>query len=309
MVDYSLKVESLDEESPGELSFGDGMGINPFPGLRPFSLDECHLFFGREGQVDEILLKLSQNRSITVMGYSGSGKSSLMYCGLVPVLYGGFMTHTSPHWQIVTTRPGNSPIANLTNAITDQLIKDNQIEEKDKTIYRSIIGSVLRSGPDGLVEVSKFLQTKAGENVFISIDQFEELFRYKDNKNDEFANEATAYVNLVLTAVNQRNIPVYIAINMRSDFIGDCAAFPGLTQMINTSNYLVPQMTREQKRMAIEGPIAVGGGRISQRLVKRLLSDIGDNQDQLPILQHALMRTWDHWINNREESEPMDIRH
>ena len=87
------------------------------------------------------------------------------------------------------------------------------------------------------------------------------------------------------------------------------ATFPGLTQMINTSNYLVPQMTREQKRMAIEGPVAVGGGRISQRLVKRLLSDIGDNQDQLPILQHALMRTWDYWTTNREPGEPLDIRH
>ncbi len=309
MVDYSVKVESLDEDSPREEFLGEGLGINPFPGLRPFTLDECHLFFGREGQVDEILVKLSQNRSITVMGYSGSGKSSLMYCGLVPVLYGGFMTQTSPYWQVVTTRPGNSPIANLTNAITDQLIKDDQIEEKDKSIYRSIIGSVLRSGPDGLIEVAKFLQKKAGENVFISIDQFEELFRYKDSKSDDFANEAMAYVNLVLAAVNQKRVPIYVAINMRSDFIGDCAAFPGLTQMINTSNYLVPQMTREQKRMAIKGPVAVGGGRISQRLVKRLLSDIGDNQDQLPIMQHALMRTWDYWMANREEGEPMDIRH
>ncbi len=56
--------------------------------------------------------------------------------------------------------------------------------------------------------------------------------------------------------------------------------FAGLTQMINESNYLVPQMTRDQKRMAIEGPIAVGGGRISNRLLKRLLADLGDNQDQ-----------------------------
>ena len=79
--------------------------------------------------------------------------------------------------------------------------------------------------------------------------------------------------------------------------------------MINKSNYLVPQMTREQKKMAIEGPVAVGGGKISQRLVKRLLSDIGENQDQLPILQHALLRTWDYWKSNREAGEPMDIRH
>ena len=68
-------------------------------------------------------------------------------------------------------------------------------------------------------------------------------------------------------------------------------------------------MTREQRKMAIEGPIAVAGGRVSQRLVKRLLSDMGNNQDQLPILQHALMRSWDHWIENHESGEPIDIRH
>jgi hypothetical protein len=56
---------------------------NPFPGLRPFSIDDSHLFFGREGQIDEILSKLARNRFVTVMGYSGSGKSSLMSCGLV----------------------------------------------------------------------------------------------------------------------------------------------------------------------------------------------------------------------------------
>ena len=58
-------------------------GENPFPGLRPFSIDDSHLFFGREGQIDDILVKISKNRFVTVMGYSGSGKSSLMFCGLV----------------------------------------------------------------------------------------------------------------------------------------------------------------------------------------------------------------------------------
>src|SRR5436190_7193240 len=68
-------------------------------------------------------------------------------------------------------------------------------------------------------------------------------------------------------------------------------------------------MTQEQKKLAIEGPVSVAGGIITSRLTKKLLSDIGDNQDQLPILQHALMRTWDYWVANREPGEPMDIRH
>jgi ABC-type transport system involved in cytochrome bd biosynthesis fused ATPase/permease subunit len=113
MLNYSVQSgtsgDSLIEEKIDESI----LGFNPFPGLRPFSIEDAHLFFGREGQVDEILLKLNKSRSVTVIGYSGSGKSSLMYCGLIPVLYGGFMTETGPHWKVIVTRPGNSPIENL----------------------------------------------------------------------------------------------------------------------------------------------------------------------------------------------------
>ena len=68
----------------------DGMptltGIeNPFPGLRPFKIEESHLFFGREGQSDEVLLKLSKSRFVGVIGPSGSGKSSFIYCGVLPI--------------------------------------------------------------------------------------------------------------------------------------------------------------------------------------------------------------------------------
>ncbi|MFM7854442.1 MAG: High-affnity carbon uptake protein Hat/HatR, partial [Flammeovirgaceae bacterium] len=106
-----------------------------------------------------------------------------------------------------------------------------------------------------------------------------------------------------------QTVPAYVAINMRADFVGNCASFPGLTELINDSTYLIPRLSREQKRKVIEGPVAVGGGKIAPRLVKRLLSDIGDNQDQLPMLQHILMRTWDYWVTNREPNEPMDLRH
>lgn len=292
-----------------QTSFAPGT-TNPFPGLRPFTVDECHLFFGREGQVDDILLKLSQNRFVCVMGYSGSGKSSLMYCGLVPVLYGGFVTHSGPNWHIIVTRPGTSPIQNLAESVVDYLVAQNRIASADRAIHKAIILSVLRSGSHGLVEVARYLQKQHDENVFLMIDQFEELFRLHEEIVEEDAiNESQQYVNLVLTAVEQRDVPIYSAITMRSDFIASCSVFPHLTDEINKSNYLVPQMSREQRKMVIEGPVAVGGGKISQRLVKRLLTDMGKNQDQLPILQHALMRTWDYWLENREEGEPMDLRH
>lgn len=308
MLNYSVQPgELLDEGQQHEEGLVPN-GPNPFPGLRPFSIDESHLFFGREGQVDEILEKLARNRSVTVMGYSGSGKSSLMYCGLVPVLYGGFMTDTSPNWLIVTSRPGGSPVNNLTDAILNQLEANGRLLPEDRQIQHAIIKSVLMSGPEGLIEVARYLQRAEGENIFFLIDQFEELLRYREESEDA-ANESYHFVNLILNAVHQREIPVYISLSMRSDFIGECSVYTGLTNVINESNYLVPQMGREQKRLAIEGPVAVGGGKITSRLVKKLLSDIGDHQDQLPIMQHALMRTWEYWIANREPGEAMDIRH
>src|SRR5690606_38595763 len=126
---------------------------------------------------------------VTVMGYSGSGKSSLMYCGLIPVLYGGFMTHTGPNWNAVLSRPGASPINNLAESIVDNLIEQNRITEEDREIQNAIINSVLRSGPRGLVEVSRYLQSESDENIFFLIDQFEELLRFRERTGDPNARD------------------------------------------------------------------------------------------------------------------------
>ncbi len=308
MLDYDIHTD-------GELSplrkehMGEGELINPFPGLRPFSMDESHLFFGREGHTDELLLKLAKNRFVAVMGFSGSGKSSLLYCGLVPVLYGGFVVDRGADWKIISVRPGTEPLENLAEGIISCEKGYSEYTEKEVRIKKSIATSILRAGPNGISELTKFVLDGPDQNFFILIDQFEELFRYKDNKDRNIQETTTVYVDLLLQAIKQQEVPVYIAITMRSDYIGECAQFSGLTQIINDSNYLVPQMTRKQKRIAIEGPIAVGGGRISRRLVKKLLTDIGDNQDQLPVMQHAMMRTWNYWLQYREKGEPIDIRH
>jgi tetratricopeptide (TPR) repeat protein len=94
---------------------------------------------------------------------------------------------------------------------------------------------------------------------------------------------------------------------MRSDFIGDCMEYPGLPDAINESHYLVPRMTRDALRTVITGPIAVAGGEIAPRLVVRLLNDLGDNQDELPLLQHVLMRMWEHWQRRSAPGQPIDF--
>jgi len=279
--------------------------FNPFPGLRPFTTDESHLFFGREGQSQEVLKFLAQNKFVALLGTSGSGKSSLMYCGVIPILQGGFITRAGADWKVVTCRPGQNPIRNLANALTPHFSN----ADKSSNLQNDYLNTILSASSLGLIEVLKNIPRDNSENILLLVDQFEELFRFRRIKNSvEAFNEVIAYIKLLLEVLHQDKLPVYIVITMRSDFIGECAQFQELTKLINDSHYLIPQMTRDDFRDAIEGPIAVGGGKITPFLVQQLLNDIGDNPDQLPILQHALMRTWNAWINTGHTVEPIDIK-
>ena len=91
--------------------------INPFPGLRPFREDEEHLFFGRENQVDAMVDKLADTRFLAVVGTSGSGKSSLVNCGLRPALRQGLMARAGTAWRMAQFRPGSDPIGAMARAL------------------------------------------------------------------------------------------------------------------------------------------------------------------------------------------------
>ena len=65
---------------------------NPYPGLRPFEASDAEYFFGRDRQVDDLLVGLRDHRFVAVLGMSGSGKSSLVRAGLIPALKAGHLT-------------------------------------------------------------------------------------------------------------------------------------------------------------------------------------------------------------------------
>ncbi len=260
---------------------------NPFPGLRPFDESEQHLFFGRESQIDAMVDKLAANRFLAVVGASGSGKSSLVNCGLRPALRTGLMAKAGTAWRMAQCRPGSDPVAALSTALAADGVLFTNYQDAGMSLCE-IVDTTLRMGKLGLVDIMEQAQLPKGSNLLLVIDQFEELFRYRhldehsENKSAEIGQQATAFVNLLLTAVEQSELPIYVVITMRSDFLGDCAQFPGLAEAINSGQYLVPRMTREQRRAAIAGPIGVGGAKIYPVLLTRLVNDVGTNPDHFP---------------------------
>jgi WD40 repeat protein len=249
---------------------------NPFVGLRPFERDEAMLFFGRDEQTLELLERLHEKRFLAVVGSSGCGKSSLVRAGLLSKLQAS--TAMSDRWQVVTLKPGSRPFTELAAALGVPAFAE----------------ALRTGGLTPLLDAITPFFAQGGTSLLLLVDQFEELFRFGLHNGDEARREEAAeFVALLLGLARQTTFPVYVVITLRSDFLGDCDAFRGLPEALNESQYLVPRLPRGKRQEAIEGPVRLYGRRIAPRLVDRLLNDGGAAPDQLPVLQHALLRVWD----------------
>ena len=252
-----------------------------YPGLRPFDAEDALLFFGRDQETDELLRRLDDTRFLGVVGLSGSGKSSLVRAGLLPALRRGHLAGAGSQWRVSVTRPGSDPLSALARVLDETL---------GKRVDRL---STLRSGSLGLLDATRHGRSE-DENLVLVVDQFEEIFRFQDTYRQR-AGEAAEFVDLLLAATQEYEAAwrIYVVITLRSDYLGECARFRRLPEALNESQYLVPRMRRDELREAIIGPTALGGVELNRDLLEELLDKTGDDPDQLPVLQHLLMRMWE----------------
>jgi hypothetical protein len=134
------------------------------------------------------------------------------------------------------------------------------------------------------------------------VDQFEEIFPFRDRKlRDGVGSEADLFVSYLLRAAQDQAGRIYVILTMRSDYLGECAKFPGLPEALNDGQYLVPRLTRQQLQEAIEGPATAAGVEVHPVLVQDLLNQCDEEPDNLPLLQHLLRRIFEEWEHEGEK--------
>lgn len=228
----------------------------PYPGMVPFSEDDSSRFFGRDDEIKEILQRLRLHPFLAVIGPSGSGKSSLVFAGLIPKLpesglFGG-------KWLIHQMRPGKTPLTNLKTSLGIDL-----------------------SNP-GLA-VTENLPQPSSQRLLLVIDQFEEVFTIAKE-------EAIPFQETLLSLIKIPNC--YVVVTVRADFYPELMS-SAMWEQIQAHRLEVVPLKEAGLRQAIVKPSDIVNVFVETALVERLIVDAAGEPGFLPLIQETLVLLWE----------------
>ena len=273
--------------TPAKVSEPDFEPRNPYKGLRAFNSDDASDFFGRDTLINALATALEGAlaedakgqhcaRLLTVIGPSGSGKSSVVMAGLLPRLQQGKLPGSEQWIYLDPIVPGTRPIEALTLALSEHL--------PDKSL-KAIREDLEDDSARGLHLLATKLAKRAGTKVVLLVDQFEELFTQTPSEN-----ERRHFLELLVTASTEPHSPVIVLLTLRADFYDRPMRYPQLHQLMQAHQTYVLPMTIHDLREVIEKPTALPDVQMTFEgdLVGDLLFEVQSQVGALPLLQFTL---------------------
>ncbi|KAA3656289.1 MAG: hypothetical protein DWQ04_31550 [Chloroflexi bacterium] len=255
----------------------------PFLGLDAFRVDNKKYFFGRHRLVEQLIQHLQDNRLLAVVGPSGSGKSSVVLAGLLPVLQNDGIDGSQTWDYLQPFVPGSRPLLNLARAIRP---KGSRYDWASRQV------KLFLNDPTQLATLLS--ERESSEPVVVVIDQFEELFTLCQNEN-----ESEAFVQNLMQVVRNENGRNFIILTMRTDFEANIARFPTFQPLFESALISIMPLSASELRDAIERPAEIVGLKFEEGVVDALLKDILGEPAALPLLQFTLLKLWEKRQRNR----------
>ena len=260
----------------------------PYRGLFHFSPEDAEFFFGREVFVRELLQIVQTRAFVPILGASGSGKSSVVFAGLVPRL------QQAGHWQFTYFRPGSDPSHDPFQALAGALVPLYRPEQDatDQIVQIRKLATCLRNGEVLLADViGRIQQNHRNHRVLLIADQFEELYTL-------CSEEATrrSFLDCLLGSLSPTALgkaaPLVLVATMRADFLGNALSYRPLADTLQDRQVLLGAMNSEELCQVIEQPAAKLGVTFEAGLVKRILDAVVHEPGNLPLLEFALTELW-----------------
>ncbi|MFW5904754.1 MAG: hypothetical protein ACOCUZ_00920, partial [bacterium] len=262
-------VAELDRATGGTQYVAHHIGTvrNPYKGLRAFEEADAEDFHGREGLVEKLVETVATSRWATVVGPSGSGKSSLVQAGLLPALRNGAVAG-SDRWLSVVMTPGPHPLEAL--AATLGTLASRTLEPE-----------TLTNG--GLEATTAQLLEDTGEELVVVIDQFEEVFTLVRDPS-----ERQAFLSLLLDAVEADGSLLRVVTTLRADLYDRPLSDSRLGPHLRDGQVTLLRPSHQELVEMIVTPARSAGLGWEAGLPERIALEIVDQPGGLPLLQYAL---------------------
>ena len=252
--------------------------------MSAFTEKDEHLFFGREKFVQQLVEAVKQHPLVPVIGASGSGKSSVVFAGLIPRL------RAEGTWLIESFRPQSQPFYGLASALV-RLLKP-ELDEIEQPGRAAKLANEMNQGRLMISQVvASILERNSGKRILLVIDQFEELYSLcRDEK------ERQRFLDQLLSAVEvtsaQRTPNFTFVFTLRADFYGYVLSYRGLVDTLG--KFTLPPlgpMSPQELQATIEKPVE-NLVELESGLTERILEDVAAEPGNLPLLEFALTRLW-----------------
>lgn len=247
---------------------------NPFVGCRAFTEIESPLFFGRDDTVRAALQRLRQTSFLTIVGTSGSGKSSLVQAGLIPQLRAGAIDG-SAEWTILPMVADAHPIEALAGSLYPLL---------DKVMSFNLLVADLQV-PSRVLPLFELIQQEAKlpAHLLLIIDQLESLFAQTSET------ERLQFLDVLRILTTFEESQTRLVLSLRSDFFTQVQQYPELAKLFEQDHLLVmPEMSESALRDAVERPLQLVDAQFDSQWVETSLQIAQKAPDSLPLLQTAL---------------------
>lgn len=278
-------------EPPTWLTLG-GMPPCPYRGLFAFGTEDAALYYGREKATQDLLLAVRTKPLVAVVGASGSGKSSVVFAGLIPAILA-----IEESAEILSFRPGQDPIAALAVALTPLLPVEsrqslNQLNarfqaERDSGVSRdrNFVETALQQDPQSLTQIIEtVVQQSDCTRLILIADQFEELYTITESQRQPF-------LEALLTACQDASA-FTLVLTLRADFYGHAVSDRRLSDALQGAVYNLSSMSREELQSAIEKPAARMQVQLDPGLIDPLIHATLGHPGRLPLLEFALTQLW-----------------
>lgn len=252
---------------------------NPYKGLNAFEENDRAFFYGRDEIIETLVGKVGAGGLTTVIGASGSGKSSVVMAGLVPELRDGALPG-SDEWSPVYMVPGSGPFDEFHIALRSVAVTDvrGRAGEGSNELRAALIASL-----EG-----------QRRRALLVVDQFEELFAagIDDDTRDRFLD------NLIDLATDSAG-RYRVVLTLRADFSDRPLTHARFGELMSRGSVLIAPMRPEQIEDAVRKPAARVGVQVEPGLVAEIIRDVASAPAFLPLLQYVLSELFERRTEDR----------